>query len=540
MKRCVLTLVLISVLPIYSFAQISAGGTPVSFSLNVVDARMDRIPVVTMPMVDIQALHEEDAKIMARGMEDAPKPFRFGYAISVSIDIKRDGRRTDLPNGSRLWMMKIHSADAYSINLIFDQFRLSEGSKFFIYNEDKTMVLGAFTPETSNNPHNVFATDLLQGNTIVLEYYEPKYSDDGVINISKVIHGYIDTFSSEFCWSARCNIDVNCELGNNWRNQQRAIVLILVNDNTSLCTGCLMNNARQDLTPYILTARHCYFANNGWFQTVNPATNIFRFRFYSGISSNLSFSTTGADLLAQLISTDFALLRLWSQPPAYWGLYYAGWDRATTPAQNTTALHHPMGDRMKISHDRSSATAVSWGGAVRQNHWRVTFDEGIVQFGSSGSPLFNQYGRVVGQLQGNQQNRCQREDNDCFCRQTPRAEYGRFDVSWIGAGDADEHRMRLSNWLDPDNTNIGFLNGCASGLTHQAVRASREVIGCQDLIVQNITVSNGATLTLRAIGDINVENVTVTSNSGLIIYAGGRVRLGDGFRAESGSTLSIR
>ena len=56
------------------------------------------------------------------------------------------------------------------------------------------MIQGAFTPEVSNNPYNEFATDLVQGNTIVLEYYEPASSDDGVIHISKVIHGYVNTF----------------------------------------------------------------------------------------------------------------------------------------------------------------------------------------------------------------------------------------------------------------------------------------------------------------------------------------------------------
>ena len=57
------------------------------------------------------------------------------------------------------------------------------------------MVLGAFTPEVSNNQYDSFSTDLVQGNTIVLEYYEPESVNDGIINISKVIHGYVDFFS---------------------------------------------------------------------------------------------------------------------------------------------------------------------------------------------------------------------------------------------------------------------------------------------------------------------------------------------------------
>jgi hypothetical protein len=51
--------------------------------------------------------------------------------------------------------------------LIYSHFRIGNGSKFFIYNEERTMVLGAYTPEVSNNQDNEFATDLVQGSTTI-------------------------------------------------------------------------------------------------------------------------------------------------------------------------------------------------------------------------------------------------------------------------------------------------------------------------------------------------------------------------------------
>jgi len=380
----------------YVFGQISEGGIPMSFSLDI-DLVKEKVPVIEMAPVNTQALIEEDAK---NSMDDIQRPFRFGYAIDVDIDVKKTGMKKELPNGDKLWLLKIHCPGAFSINLIYSYFRLSKGSKFFIYNEERKMILGAFTPEVSNNPDNVFSTDLVQGNTIILEYYEPKSSNDGVIRISKVIHGYINTFSDELGLSAPCNIDVICSpIGDKWRNEQRAITMLLVNENTAFCTGCLVNNTQQDFKPYILTARHCY----RYYGVNSIVPSIFRFLYWKpvcgfGSPSNWQ-SISGATIRAVYDPTDFALLELSSTPPVSWNLFYAGWDRTTTPALNATGIHHPSGDAMKISHDSKSVIAVTFpllsvpSGAL--THWRATFDQGIVQRKSSGSPLFNQKNRIL-------------------------------------------------------------------------------------------------------------------------------------------------
>ena len=481
----------------YTLAQISEGGTPMSFSL---DTKAQEIPVLVMPSVDVKTLRQEDETVRKNNDQI---PFRFGYAINVDIDIKRDGMQQQLTNGDKLWLLKIHSVDAFSLNLIFNRFRLSQGSTFFIYNEDRTMVLGAFTPEVSNNPYNEFATDLVQGNSIILEYYEPGYSNDGVININKVIHGYVNTFS-EFSnglgTSANCNIDANCSLGNNWENEKRAVSMMLVDENTAFCTGCLVNNTQQDFTPYYLTANHCMIGGtNTW---------IFRFRYWrpncnSGNPNNW-VSITGATIRANNAATDFALLELNTTPPANFNVYYAGWDRTATPAQNATTIHHPRGDAMKISYEQHPIIAVAWRSGV-QNHWRVQhFEQGIVQHGSSGSPLFNQNQRIIGQLHGNQNNQCGTTDNTCHCNQTPIGEYGRFDISWTGGG---TNATRLSNWLDPNNTGVSVLDGCGVNLnfTNRIVTTNTTVINkCGDINVQNIKVQNGAKLILDAAGEVNI------------------------------------
>jgi len=77
MKRRVLILHLIGILCFtgkYTFAQISEGGTPISFSLDT-DTGREKIPVVSTPRVDARSLIEEDERQRA---EDALIHFRFG------------------------------------------------------------------------------------------------------------------------------------------------------------------------------------------------------------------------------------------------------------------------------------------------------------------------------------------------------------------------------------------------------------------------------------------------------------------------------
>jgi hypothetical protein len=415
----------------YSYAQINKGGLPQSFSRAI----LSNVITMEMPKINVDSLNFIDNQEI-----DSVQPFRFGYAIDVDMGLNNNGTWDTLEGGDKIWRLKIHSEGAFSINLIYDDFWLPDGAQFFAYNEDQSIVLGAFTSEVSNNEYNVFATDLIKGNTIVLEYYEPAYTYGGRINIDKIIHGYKDVFKSDgLGTSGSCNIDANCSIGNDWCIEKNAVSMILVNDNTALCSGCLINNVRQDLTPYYLTANHCLTGENG-----NPSTWIFRFKYLksscSGIVPSGWVSITGATIKAKNTSTDFLLLELFTKPPSGFGVLYAGWDRASNPPSSAIGIHHPKGDVMKISYDYNSPTSDSYSGTLENTHWKVIWDEGTTEGGSSGSPLFNSEHKIIGQLHG----------GTASCNNTSGYDkYGKFDVSWYGNG-LPSNSLRY--WLDPDNT----------------------------------------------------------------------------------------
>lgn len=91
---------------------------------------------------------------------------------------------------------------------------------------------------------------------------------------------------------------------------------------------------------------------------------------------------------------------------------------------------------MKISIEENSFGTFS---SYFSNYaWVVDFDSGIVEGGSSGSPILNQSKRVVGQLAA-----ADSYFDPCY---RTNAHYGKLYKSWTGGGHDDD---RLSNWLDP-------------------------------------------------------------------------------------------
>ncbi|MDP6684659.1 MAG: T9SS C-terminal target domain-containing protein, partial [Candidatus Marinimicrobia bacterium] len=123
--------------------------------------------IESMEPIDIQALLEED--------QEAGKdvPFRFGYGIEVDFDLGSSGTWEELENGDRVWRLAIKSPNAYSINIVYDDFYLPDGGEFYVYSADKNYIIGAFT-EGNNKEDGVFATQPVPGDHVILEYFEPK------------------------------------------------------------------------------------------------------------------------------------------------------------------------------------------------------------------------------------------------------------------------------------------------------------------------------------------------------------------------------
>ena len=523
-------------------AQLSTREVPVGFKY---DFGKEIIPIIVMPAIDTIKLQEED-KIE----EELGIPPRFGYKHSVNINLTEVGVWHTLENGDKLCQLIIACPGALSINLLYDKFWLPDGAKLFIYNKNKRHHIGAFTKFNNKGTRDAvegFATGLVYGDAIVLEYFLPKgYKEEGIISISGVVHGYRYIMPEHFKYgygnvpgnnqfmgynrSGSCNININCSQGSNWQNEKRAVALIVVNGNRN-CTGSLINNTNNDYHPFFLTAAHCLggFDANA---TLNHWTFYWHYESPTCVNTAepMAFSTSGAKILANSpygvgnAGSDFALLELIEDPvylinytPSFTP-YYLGWDRTGNSGSSGVGIHHPRGDIKKIcltSEIVNQSTQITISGQVclPNTHWRVVWNAGTTEGGSSGSALINNNRHIIGQLHGGSAS-CSNPNGPDY--------YGKFNVSWIGGG---TNTTQLSNWLHQSNTTApNTLNGisfnCPSitvtGTQPPPPQTTRRV-ACRNITLQNAIVPNNVKLELAPSGSVVINPTTVIQSGATFI-----------------------
>lgn len=419
------------------FSQESQGGEPYSFNNN-----LSRItPIIELPFVDSDALKQEDTEI-SQGT-----PFRYGIRLPVDFSPENSGTWETLFDGTRIWKLQIFSRDAYALNLGFDSFYLPEGSKLFIYNPDHSIVYGAFT-DMNNNDEDIFATPLLKGEELILEYSEPEdVSEDFKLHIEYVVHDYKDILNYSGERDRNCGVNVICSDADPFVDQYSAAAWLDMNG--WICSGAMLNNTSQDLTPYFLTADHCV-------DGLNAST--FRFYFnYETTSCGGTWASYGSYAYGSTLRSrsydmdpDFALLEINGFIYESWGVYYAGWNRSSSAPTISCGVHHPGGDPKKINFDNDTATSWYWDYPT-YSHWKVYWDEGGTEGGSSGSPLFDNNGRVVGQLSGGPAGACG-ETYDL---------YGKLQRAWDGSSSS----TRLRDWLDPNDSGVTYIDGTYDGFS---------------------------------------------------------------------------
>ena len=418
-------------------------------------------PEKKMPVFDLAPLLAED-----EAMKGLDVPFRFGKSFEVNLELK-DGKwiKTD---STEVWNIKITSPNAYSLNFIFTKLYLPEGAELYIFNDDGTMVYGPVT-EKQNQHGKSYLTDIIQGKSAIIQLSIPITSKEKPeLIIQRVVHGYRNIFSNldiGYGESGPCNEDVACYFPA-WQDEADGVVQILLSNGNELCSGSLLNNTAQDYRPFILTAFHCIDIGNPNIDGDPDENGIleqyeideaeewlvrFRFRHTTCGGSTIANGVTYDDthFRAAWNTTDFALVELedniindtYSVGQKVW----LGWDRTGNTPTNGTYIHHPSGDVMKYAYNNDALPETARGSTSSgQNFWYTkidvgTSDKGTLENGSSGSPVFDQNSRVVGQL------------NSGFpgCNSTKEFWHGCLFRSWTG--DSTD-TGRLSNWLQPTGT----------------------------------------------------------------------------------------
>lgn len=437
-----------------AFSQGNGEPMPVSWGLNM-EATPD---IVQLSGLDFENIINQDNL----NDQDKSMPWRYGIEIPLRLNIQNDGLWTVLPNGGKIWQATIQSTDAVNMSVNFDKFFLPNGSRLQLFNNEHTDITSTFT-SSQNRDDGQIGTWFVEGDIIWIEYYQPPRTQ-GVPNlqIKSVVHGYRMNAVTTMVNGSRgvndsgdCNYDVNCSIGNDFDQKKdllKKAVALLNLGNGYLCSSTLINNTRNDKTPFLLTANHCL-------ENSNPAFWSLRFNWVSpnpvcgtGDDSGdvqTNFTTSGAELKANNSLSDFALVQLYDPIPSSWDVAFAGWDNSDTDPLFEVGIHHPEGDVMKICRDDSGAQKIDANGTKvwligggshgTGDGWEI----GTTETGSSGSPLFNENGKIIGQLYAGEAACFGLESNYSY------DVYGRFGVSWnMGA----TPETRLMEWLDPIGT----------------------------------------------------------------------------------------
>ena len=456
-------------------SQISEGGTPLSFSGKVSTAFQE----VFIAPPDLDLLAREDAIQSKDG-----SGYRFAVLLPVNLNMKNSGTWEEMDDGSKIWRLRLFSEGAEAVSLYFDKFHIPEGGKLFLYDDNMTQLLGAFTLE-NNKESGRFATGLMQGSSVILEYNLPSGSNDvPEISVSDFGYAYRGVYSNErgFGGSDPCEINIGCSPeGDSWQDEKHGVcrIQIKVGGAAYWCSGSLVNNVRNDKTPYVLTADHCAFKFGHYASQEDLDSWIFYFNYFSDECENPpsepgSDSFTGAVKIAQggnhsLTGSDFYLVLLQDNIPPDYNLYFNGWNTADVPVSHGVTIHHPEGDIQKISTFTTPLQTSSFNGNGLPSHWKVYWSEtennwGVTEGGSSGSPLYDSLGRIIGTLTGGLASCSNQEDPDY---------YGKFSYHWTSNGNADT--AQLKPWLDPDNTGVTTLNGTYVGIDNRKISNNNEI-----------------------------------------------------------------
>ena len=443
-----------------AFCQVDRGGVPRSFGLYTLQKSKLQAVEITSP--DMFAIAREDAEDANSG-----KPYRVGVEIPVNISLTTAGHWDNIPGGGRIWRMALSCKGSEAIGLNYSNIRLPQGADIFVYTPDQSQVIGAITSEEI--PRTVFSTRPLAGDQLIIEYYEPVNEHElPVIDISGIVYMYrsfhdIESPETKSTASGSCEVNINCEEGKNWQRQKQGAVKFLtkIGSSTFFCSGVVVNNTLQDFSGLILTAGHCSEGNGKYATADDYAHWIIYFNYERAGCSNTGvpaqLSLVGVEKLATSanlpdVGSDFLLLRSLKSIPAKYNAFYCGWDAGNNNSTFGVCIHHPDGDYKKISTYSSPLASASWG-PTPGTHWQVKWVQtingwGVTEGGSSGSPLFDDEGLVIGTLTGGPSSCSNPTGQDMF---------GKVSYSWTSNGTAASEQLKP--WLDPGNTGILKMAG---------------------------------------------------------------------------------
>jgi len=492
---------------------------------------IEQVAVETLRDLDLAAIRTEDFQNDNNGA-----PFRFAIPQTVQITPFTHGTWEEVEPKVQMWRLRVEAPTATHLNFGFTRYSMPTGAQLYIYSADQTAAIRPFT-DADNADHGQLWTPIIPGKQVVIELTIPvEVMQKLELELGSIGIGYRGylmqdlTDDSPTPRSGSCNMDVACSPADPWRLQVHGVSVLQISGSLN-CTSFMVNNTAQDLKPYLMTAAHCGVTSG----TAASVVAYWNFENStcrppgSGASGGpgdgpLTQFTSGSTFRAGNSASDFTLVELSSSPNPAWNVSWLGWDRNGLNPPDGACIHHPGVDEKRLtfwnsvthpSHG-SSWPCSSFPGPGADTHIRVYWDPApafsptipqVTEGGSSGSPLFDNNKRVIGQLHGGPSACGSTGDNLSDC-------YGRISTSWTGGGTSS---TRLSDWLDPLATGVTFLDTISGGGLTVSPASNTVSIGLVGGPFTNDTVVY--TLTNPTPNPINYQ-VSLSIDFGVLINGG--------------------
>jgi hypothetical protein len=422
----------------------------------------------------VQIDFEADYNSIDQELEE--ESFRPAYAHLIAKDLDlQEYLLMDASGTQRELRLILNSEKALGIAPYFEELQIPKSGKLWFESLDGKLISGPYQSDL-NADGGSYMFPLSLSSSLVMRYTQAALDLAPKLKLAGLAHAFRDVAFApvsarrDFGDSKSCQVNINCSEGSAWQDQSKAVMRISVKVGSDFfwCTGSLVNNTNQDCKPYVLTADHCGDGAssadlNDW---------VFYFQYESANCSNPSSegalankSITGCSLKANTggagdTDSDFYLVELSQEVPQFYNPFFAGWDRKGVTSPSGVSIHHPSGDIKKISTYGASMVSDSWGGTVQNTHWTINWlasanGHGVTESGSSGSPIFNDEGQVMGMLTGGL--------SDCTAGGGSGPDepdsYGKFSYAWESEG--SQNSKQLKPWLDPMNSGLTQIDGIA-------------------------------------------------------------------------------
>ena len=345
-----------------------------------------------------------------------------GKSVGLALGVARGAG-----GGGFVWSAAIEVAGATALRLHLTGVDLPAGAALYVYN----LAGHAFGPYTGKGPlgNGEFHTHTVFGERLILQLEAPAgapraprltVAEVGVLGErfvgarlgpgdSPFKHPIDATQASNLCsYNADCVVNAACQSSSVVGTARDAVAGILFQSgaNYYICTGGLVaDTVSGSVIPYFLTAHHCVSSSG-------EASSLETYFDYETTCNspdctqpyNNTGETVGSTIQATGSTSDYTLVRLSSTPASPDGVAtYLGWLSTAVANTNNYGLYrisHPSGAPQAYSTGVVDTSKTTCRSLPRGNFIYSRDTLGATEGGSSGSPVVNNAGQIVGQLYG--------------------------------------------------------------------------------------------------------------------------------------------